>query len=157
MTNASVAQPSRPLQMRHISVAQRSLGFSATDRWQFFNSWAQPNRAFANLPALELEDALHRVRVELEQISHRPVSERRVLLDHLLDRLHQPLLQLRRRLGRLVIDRPARDLKPPTQFADRDIESVLLESLADRLDHFSSSPSRDCNFFLARSSSIASP
>ena len=32
-----------------------------------------------------------------------------------------------------------------------------VDSLADRFNHVSSLPNRDCNFFRARSSSIASP
>ncbi len=35
---------------------------------------------------------------------------------------------------------------------DELLAQPIVESLADRLDHFSSSPDRDCNFFLARNS-----
>ena len=38
----------------------------------------------SHLPALQLEDALHRVLLDVEQAGHRPVAERRFLLDQSL-------------------------------------------------------------------------
>jgi hypothetical protein len=49
-------------------------------------------------------------------------------------------LNLCRRIGWFLVCRPARDFKPSAQFAFRNIEPVLFESLADRLDHFFSLP-----------------
>src|SRR5690606_13160000 len=60
-------------------------------------------------------------------------------------------------LRRLVIHRAPGNPEPLAQLGDRDGITIFLQSLADRLDHFSFSPNRDCNFFLARNSNIASP
>src|SRR5690606_37990891 len=63
---------------------------------------------FADLPALELEDALHGVLVHAQQPGYGAVAERRLLLDQLLDRLGQLRPHLRRGLGGPVIHRPPR-------------------------------------------------
>jgi hypothetical protein len=47
-----------------------------------------------------------------------------------------------------------RNVEPAAQLADRNGVAIVFKSLLDRVDHFSSSPSRDRR---ARSSSIASP
>src|SRR5215475_2727119 len=88
---------------------------------------------------------------------HRSIAKRRMLLNHRLDRLKESAIDLRCGLDRSVVHRPPRHPEPPAQLAHRDLDAFGFESLTDRLDHFSSSPSRDCNFFRARNSSIASP
>lgn len=87
----------------------------------------------------------------------RPIAKRRLLFNQRLDWRGELGIDLRRRLHRLVVDSAPRHPEPAAQLGDRGGNTVGLQSLADRLDHFSSSPSRDRNFFLARSSSIASP
>ncbi len=75
-----------------------------------------------------------------------------------LDRRHELRINLGCRLHRLC-STPC-DAAHRTSGTTLEIETVIsvgLQSLADRLDHFSSSASRDCNFFLAHNSSIASP
>lgn len=47
-------------------------------------------------------------------------------------------LDLRSCLGRSVIDSPTRHTEPLAQLADRNLESVFLQSLADRVDLLSS-------------------
>lgn len=126
-------------------------------RGQRLDPGPEAHRALAQLPTPELEDALHRVLVEAQQVRHCPVPEGWVLFNHGLDRGHEALLQRRAGFDWPVVHRAPGHLKPLAQLADRDGDAVGLQSLADRLDHFSSSPNRDCNFFLARSSSIASP
>ena len=66
------------------------------------------DRALADLPALDLEDALHRVLVEAQKPGHGPVTEGRFLLDHGLDGLGEAGTDLRRGLGQLVVDGPTR-------------------------------------------------
>ncbi len=93
-------------------------------RRQRLNPWPEAHRALAHLPAPELEDALHRVLVEAQQVRHGPVPEGRVLLDHGLDRGHEALLQRRRGLDGAVVHAASRHLEPPAQFADRDGDAV---------------------------------
>jgi len=62
-----------------------------------------------------------------------------------------------RRLLFAVIHGASRHIKPAAQLADRYLDAVFCQSLPDILDYLSSSPNRDCNFFLARNSSMASP
>ena len=119
--------------------------------------WPETDGSLAHLPALELENSLYGVLVHAEQVRDGAVTERRVLFDHLLYWFGKVLLNLRRGLCRAIVDTPARHFEPPTELADRDVDSVGPQSLVDRLDHLSSSPSRDCNFFRARNSSMASP
>lgn len=139
-----------------MSVAQRSLGALATEGRDWIRG-LKPTGRLRTCPPPELEDALHRVLVEAQQVRDGPVPEGWVLLDHGLDRGHEALLQRRRSLHRAVVHGAPGHLEPLAQLADRDGDAVGLQSLADRLDHFLSSPSRGCNFFLARNSSIASP
>src|SRR5574343_192712 len=130
---------------------------SSGHRGPGFDSGPETNRALSHLPPLDLEDPLHGVLVHAEQVRHGAVAEGRVLFDHLLHWHNKIVPNLRRCLRRTVIDAPTWHGEPSAQLADRDVNAVSHESLVDRLDHLSSSPSRDCNFFLARSSSIASP
>jgi hypothetical protein len=51
----------------------------------------------------QLENALDGVLVELQQIGHRAIAERGILLDHLLDRPSEALLHDRRLLRRLAV------------------------------------------------------
>src|SRR5699024_10307091 len=127
-------------------------------RRQDLNPRSEPDGSLPDLPALELEDALHRVLVETEQPSHRPVAKGWAFLDHGLDGFGKAFLHPWSCLfDRLVIHRASRHLEPTAQFGNRDVIPIFLQSLADRLDHFSSSSSRDCNFFRALSSNIPSP
>src|SRR5690606_32146881 len=118
---------------------------------------AEPDGTLLHLPAFELEDALYRVFVNAQQIGDRPIPKRRRLFDHRFDGLCQFRFDLRRGLRRFVVHRAPGNTEPLAQLGDRDGIAIFLQSLADRLDHFSSSPNRDCNFFLARNSNIASP
>jgi hypothetical protein len=54
-------------------------------RRQDLHARAEADWALLHLPAFELENALHRVLVDVEQVSHGAITERRVLLDHCLD------------------------------------------------------------------------
>jgi transposase IS166 family protein len=54
----------------------------------------------------------------------------------------EPLLKYRRLIRWAVIHRPSRHSDPATQFADRQAKIGFFKSLAYRLYHFSSSPSR---------------
>ena len=67
-------------------------------RGQGLDPGPEAYRALSHLPALYLEDALHRVLVEPQQMRHRSIAEGWVLLDHGLDRRHQSILQLWRSL-----------------------------------------------------------
>src|SRR5690606_41843291 len=69
--------------------------------------------------------------------------------------IHGP--DLRSGFRRLVVCPASRTAEPLEQLGDRDGKAIFLQSLADRHDQFSSSPNRDCNFFLARRSNFASP
>ena len=42
--------------------------------------------SFLHLPSHELENPLHRVLVEAQQMRHRPLAKGRMFLDHLFDR-----------------------------------------------------------------------
>ena len=71
--------------------------------------------------------------------------------------LDQLRLQLGRGLLRAVVQRATWHAEPAAQLADGHLDAVVCQSLPDEVDYLSSSPSRDCSFFLARSSSMASP
>jgi hypothetical protein len=64
---------------------------------------------------------------------------------------------LRGRLHWSIVDTAPRHIELAAQLADRDDNALGMQSLTDRLDHDSFSPSRDANFFRARNSSIALP
>src|SRR5690606_34323246 len=118
---------------------------------------ALPKRSLAHLPALELEDPLHRVLVHAQQGGHSPVAERWLSFDHGFDRLGQLGFHPRRRLRRLVVHATTGHAKPLAQLGHRHHETLVLESLLDREHQLSSLPSREASFFRARISSIASP
>ncbi|MNV64342.1 hypothetical protein D3C71_1569790 [compost metagenome] len=126
-------------------------------RWQSLDARPHANRPLAYLPAPDLEDALHGVLIEPQQMCHRPVAERGVLFDHCLNRLGK----LRRHLGlgfdRLVVHGAAGHFEPATQLAQAGRHSITEQALLYAKDHFPSSSSKACSFFRARSSSIASP
>ncbi|MOA01672.1 hypothetical protein D3C78_1210930 [compost metagenome] len=126
-------------------------------RRQCLDPGPEADGPLTDLPAHQLEHALHGVLVEPQQMRHRSIAKRRRFFDQRLDGRDKLRIELWRCLHRLVVDGAARHVEPAAQLGDRDGDAVGLQSLVDRLDHFSSSPSRDCNFFLARSSSIASP
>jgi hypothetical protein len=79
------------------------------DQRQCFDTGTMSDGSFANLPALELEDPLYRVLVELQQARHGSITKRRLCFDHLLDRLSKALLNLRRRFTGLVVDGTAKE------------------------------------------------
>ena len=72
------------------------------------------NRTFAELPALELKDPLNPGLVDARQDGHRPISERRSFLKNRPDRLNKGGLQTRR-VARLAIECPTRDIQPLTK------------------------------------------
>ena len=84
----------------------------------------------------QLENALDGVLVELQQIRHRPIAERGILLDHLFGRPSEGLLHNQRLLRCLVVRGAARVVEFMTHLTDRNGEAILLEPLADRLDCF---------------------
>jgi hypothetical protein len=47
---------------------------------------AESQRVAAHLSMFQLKNTLHRVLVELQQVRHRAVAQRGILLDRLLDR-----------------------------------------------------------------------
>jgi hypothetical protein len=116
------------------------------------------DRALADLPALDLEDALHRVLVEAQKPGHGAIAEGWLLFDHGLDRLGEAGIDLWRGLGWFVIDRPSRHAKPGTELRQRHRSPIRQKALMERPDQLPSSRSmRAASFFLARSSSMASP
>lgn len=98
-------------------------------RWQGLDAQAEPHRALAHLPALELEDALNGNLIEPQQVRHGTIAERRVFLNHGLDRPSQVFLHGWRRLGGAVVQRTAWHLEPPAQFDHADLESLLGQCL----------------------------
>src|SRR5579864_473875 len=70
--------------------------------------------------------------------------------------LYNSGLHLRFRLKRPVIRSALQCLEPTAPLRNRDGNTFDMQSLADRLEHFPSKPTRNCNF-CERSSSIASP
>src|SRR5690625_1193966 len=88
-------------------------------RWQGLNAWPEADRALPNLPALELEDTLHRVFIKTKQPGHCPVTKGRVFLNHGLDGLGKSFLYLRRCIfDRFVIHRASWHIEPAAQFGD---------------------------------------
>src|SRR3546814_21172782 len=75
-----------------------------------------------------------------------------LFLDQRLDWPRQVRVDLGRRLGWLVVNRPTRHTEPAAQLADRHSKAVVLESLLDRVNHAPPLPNRDYHFFPARSS-----
>src|SRR3546814_10706371 len=90
-----------------------------------------------------LEDPLNGVLVHVQQPCHRAIAKRRLFLDQRLDWPRQVRVDLGRRLGWLVVNRPTRHTEPAAQLADRHRKAVVLESLLDRGNHASSLPNRD--------------
>lgn len=105
-----------------------------------------------------LKDPLHCILVEPEQPSDGAIAERRILLDHRLDRDRKPVIDFGRCSGRLVIDRAPRHAEPSAKLGQRHAEAIGQKALMERPDQLPSSRSmRAASFFRARSSSIASP
>ncbi len=77
-----------------------------------------------DLPASDLEDALHRVLVEVQQSRYRTVAKRWILVDHGFDGLLKALLHLGRSLAGLVISRAPGHLKPAAQLAHGDLHAL---------------------------------
>lgn len=115
------------------------------------------NSPLSDLPALELEDPLDRVLIKPQQMRHRPVAERRLFLDQGLNRFHKGRVHFGRRAAWLVVDAAPRNAKPAAEFGQRNLKTIVFQSLPDAINYGSSLPSRDCNFFRARNSSMASP
>jgi hypothetical protein len=110
----AVAASSDPAEIRRPAFVRRGC-----ERGHRLDPWTHADRALANLPALDLEDLLHRVLVEAQKPDHRAVAEGRLLLDHGLDRLGKARIDLRCSLCRLVVDYPLRHAKPYTKFGQR--------------------------------------
>ena len=72
------------------------------------------NGPLPDLPALELEDPLDRVLVEAEQVGHRPIAERGLILDQCLDGLGEGWIDLGSRLACLVVEATPGKAKPVT-------------------------------------------
>jgi len=129
----------------------------SSHRGQGLYPGAKPHRLFAHLPAHDLEHALHSVLVHAQQMRHGAVAEGLILFDHGLDRLDELLLDLGLTLGGLVVKRAPRHCEPAAKLDRADYHAIVFECQLKLQDHFSSSlPSREFNFFLTRSSSIAS-
>src|SRR5690606_21523744 len=101
-------QPAIPAAPDPAQVGRPALIGCACHRRQRLDPRTLAHGPFADLPALELEDALHGVLVHAQQPGYGAVAERRLLLDQLLDRLGQLRPHLRRGLGGPVIHRPPR-------------------------------------------------
>ena len=113
-------------------------------RWHRLYAWAKAYGPLLDLPTADLKDALHRVLVKAQQTGHRSIPIRGVLVDHGFDGLLKPILHLGDRLGGLVIHGSPGNLKPMTQSAHRNRDTLRLQIPLDTQDHFSSSvPSRD--------------
>lgn len=125
------SQRSPPITPRpHAAQVRRpTLVGSLGHRRQRLDTRPESHRPLANLPALELEDALHGVLVEPKQMRHRPVAERRVLFDHRLDGLDEVLLNLGHSLGAAVVHRAPGYVEPLAQLDKADLEPVLRQSL----------------------------
>src|SRR5690606_37031221 len=123
-------------------------------RRQGLNPWAMPHCPLAHLPTLELEDALYRILVHVQQPCHGAIAKGRLLLNQCLDRARQGFLYLRCRLHGTVVEGPSRDFKPTAQLANRHAVAIILQALLHAVDQFSSLPSRASSFFLARSSNM---
>lgn len=108
------------------------------------------DRALLHLLAIQLKYPLHCVLVEAQQASGRAVAEGRMLLDQLLDRDAELLLHHRWLTIRALVLGPPQDIEPSAQPTDRDLMTLVFNSLPDRVDHFASSFSRDSNFFCAQ-------
>src|SRR3546814_8898126 len=96
-------------------------------RGQCLDSWPLANRTLAHLPTLDLEDPLNGVLVHVQQPCHRAIAKRRLFLDQRLDWPRQVRVDLGRRLGWLVVNRPTRHTEPAAQLADRHRKAVVLE------------------------------
>lgn len=102
----------------------------------------------ADLPSLGLEDAPHRALVELQQTRYGPVAERGILLDQLLDRRGEALLDLRCRLDRSVLHGTARNVEPTTELRHRYAVPVLPQALLYPKDQVSSFFASSASHFL---------
>ena len=128
------------------------------DGWNGLDAGPHADGPLPDLPALEPEDPLHRVLVEAQEPGHGAIAEGGLLLDHRLDRLGEARIDPRSGLHRLVVDRAARHAEPGTEPGDRHRDALGAEALLNAKDQFPScASSRACNFFRARSSSMASP
>ncbi len=88
--------------------------------------------------------------VEVQQMRHRPVSKRRVLIHQGLDGFDKLLLQLGLLLRGLAVDRAPGNAKPFAQPDQTDLHAFFFQSLLKAQEHFPSSlPSREASFFLA--------
>jgi hypothetical protein len=119
---------------------------------------AHADGAFADLPAFDLEDALHGVLVKAQKPGHRTIAEGWLLLDHGLDWIGKARIDLRGGFGRLVIDGPPRHAELGAKLGHRHRDTIGQKALMERSDQLPSSRSmRAASFFLAHSSSMASP
>ena len=150
-------QPAIPAAPDPAQVGRPALIRGHRPRRQRLDTRSGTDGPLADLPATNLEDPLDGVLVHAQQPRHGPVAKRRLLLDERLHRRLELGLDLRNPFHRAVVEASAGHAEPSAQLADRDVEPIFKQSLTDRLNHDSSLPNRDCNFFRARSSSMASP
>src|SRR6187402_275602 len=87
------------------------------DRWHRLYSRPEAHGTLPHLPVSQLENALHGVPVELQQVRNSPVAEGRILFDHLFDGLEESVLQHGLFTGRTVVHGAPRYFEPPTQLA----------------------------------------
>ena len=83
------------------------------------------NSPFTDLPALELEDRLHRALVEPQQRSHRPLTERRFFLDQGLNRFHKSRVHLGPRPAWLVVNVTPDKAQPTAEFGQWNLKTVI--------------------------------
>lgn len=140
----------RAIVVQHMSVAQRSFAALATEGRDWILG-LKPTGHFRTCQPFTWKGGC----TEPQQMRRRSIAEGWGLLNHGLDRHHQSILQLWRGLDWAVVNGEPGHIKPAAQLGDRDGYAIGLQSLVDRLDHFSSSPSKD-GFFFARSPRIAS-
>lgn len=100
------------------------------------------DKPLPDLPAFDLEDSLHCVLVEAEQVGHRPIAERGLVLDQGFDGRGKGRVERGGCPARLVVEAAPGNAKPAAQLADGDLEAVCFQSLQDGLDHGSSLPNR---------------
>src|SRR5690625_2557064 len=98
-----------------------SVGY-CSHRRQGLNPWPEANSALSDLPALELEDTLHRIFIKTKQPGHCPVAKGWILLNHGLDGLGKSFLYLRHCIfDRFVIHRASWHIEPAAQLGNRDV------------------------------------
>jgi hypothetical protein len=128
-----VAQLSRPHQMPHMSVAQRSLGAVASDG----KAWILGLNPTGRLRTYQPMIWNTRYTVFLF-MSNRCVPERGVLLDHRIDGFDILVPHLGITLGGLVLHCAAQNTEPATELDQADDHAFIPQGLLQLEDHLSS-------------------